>query len=237
MTEARALTWLRIASLAPLAGGLALYAAHEPTRTALDTGVSALVHGDLPALRRWGSALGGYAILGTTVLMVVQAIAAPIPAVLVTVTNSWLFGWFQGGLLSCAQATLAALLCFALARAFGEPLVARLMPARALKKAEAFMLEHGAAAILVARLMPLVPFDPISYVAGLTRMRWTSFTWATLLGQIPAGLAYSYLGAQIDRPSQFAISFAGVMLGLIAAGALARRTLTGRGRDKMKDPR
>jgi uncharacterized membrane protein YdjX (TVP38/TMEM64 family) len=216
---------LRALALAPLIFGAAIYALHTPTRAILDSGVSALARGDIAALRAWGTALGPSAALGTTVLMIVQAIAAPIPAVFVTWTNSWLFGPLAGGLLSILQATLAALICFALARAYGEPLVSRLLPADSLRRAEAFMLEHGAAAILVARLMPLVPFDPISYVAGLTRMRARSFAWATLIGQIPAGLAYSYLGQSIDRPARLAVSAAGTLLALIALAAAARRAL------------
>src|SRR5687768_14631811 len=97
---------LRIVSLAPLVMGLALYLSHDGFRLAMQRGVAALASGDLEGLRAWGGELGVWAIAGTTVLMVVQALAAPIPAVLVTWTNAWLFGWFWGGLLSIVQATL-----------------------------------------------------------------------------------------------------------------------------------
>lgn len=212
---------LRIAALAPLVIALAFYLAHPGVRATFDRGVGLLVARDLPGLRAWGQELGPWAVAGTTVLMIVQAIAAPIPAVFVTWTNSWLFGWFAGGWLSIVQATLAALICFALARAFGEPLV----PDGTSRKMEAFMLDHGVAAIVVARLMPLVPFDLVSFAAGLTRMRAWPFFWATLVGQVPAGLAYSYVGQSIDRPVAMAINGACAFLGLIALGAAARAAL------------
>lgn len=215
---------LRIAALAPLALAALFYLLHPGVRATFDRGVALLVARDLPGLRAWGHELGAWAIAGTTVLMVVQAIAAPIPAIFVTWTNSWLFGWFVGGWISIVQATLAALLCFALARAFGEPLV----PDGTSQKMEAFMLEHGAAAIVVARLMPLVPFDLVSFAAGLTRMRAWPFFWATLLGQVPAGLAYSYLGQSIDRPVAMAVNGACALLALIALGAAARTALARR---------
>ena len=224
--DARAARWVRVVALAPLVVGVAVYAAHPPVRAAVDEGVFALARGDLAALRLWGERLGAWGILGTTVLMVVQALAAPIPAVFVTWTNSWLFGPFAGGVLSIVQATLAALVCFALARTFGEPLVARLLPGDALKKAEAFMGEHGAEAVLIARLMPIVPFDPISYVAGLTRMRAGAFTKATLLGQIPAGMAYSYLGHEITRPARMAVAGICVVLALAAVAWTVRKALS-----------
>lgn len=45
--------------------------------------------------------------------------------------------------------------------------------------------------------MPFVPFDPISYAAGLTSMSAWSFTWATGLGQLPATIIYSYIGSTL----------------------------------------
>jgi uncharacterized membrane protein YdjX (TVP38/TMEM64 family) len=225
MNDARAARLVQALALAPLIAGVAVYALHAPSRAALDAGVSALARGDLAALRAWGTELGAWAMLGTTVLMVVQALAAPIPAVFVTWTNSWLFGPLAGGAISIVQATLAALICFALARAFGEPLVARLLPFDALKRAEAFMLEHGARAVLIARLMPVVPFDPISYVAGLSRMRAGAFAWATLVGQVPAGMAYAYLGHEITRPARLVVAGACVVLALLALALAVRSAL------------
>lgn len=226
-TGAQALA-VRLLALAPLVVGGAFYLLHPPFRALLNEGVSLLVCGDLPGLRSWAGRLGPWAPLATTLLMVVQAVAAPVPAVLVTVTNSLLFGPFLGGLLSIVSATVAAALCFLLSRCFGEPLVARLLSPSALEQANAFLAAHGGTAVLVARLLPFVPFDPISYVAGLSRMRLSTFCWATLIGQIPAGMAYSYLGQEIDRPARLALWGAGAFLGLLILGWTFRRVLLGR---------
>jgi uncharacterized membrane protein YdjX (TVP38/TMEM64 family) len=222
---------LRLASLAPLALLLALWLANREFRDTLRTGVELLAARDKAGLRAWGESLGWSAPLYTTALMIVQAIAAPLPAFLVTATNSLLFGWLLGAALSIASATLAALLCFALARAFGEPLVSRLMSQRARERADLFLRRHGASAILAARLVPLVPFDPISYLAGLSRVRPWTFTWATFVGQVPAGVGYSYLAQHIDAPRRFAVLAALVLAGLAILGwsvvrgvANARRT-------------
>ena len=60
--------------------------------------------GDLEGLEAWGRRQGPAAALATTLLMIAQALAAPIPAVLVTFTNSLLFGWVLGGILSIVSA-------------------------------------------------------------------------------------------------------------------------------------
>ncbi len=213
-TLRRRLLALRVVSLAPLVVGLAAWWLVPAFRAAFAEAFAALRAGDIEGLRSVGAELGGWAALMTIVLMIVQALAAPLPAVVVTVANSLLFGPFLGGCLSIASATLAAVLCFALARAWGEPLVARLVPRAKLARANAFLERHGALAVLGARLIPFVPFDPISYVAGLTRMRWWTFVWATLVGQIPAGMAYSYLAQELDRPLHVGIAASATFVGL-----------------------
>ena len=69
-------------------------------RSTFGQGFQLLWQGDLPAVRQWAEDLGWVAPLVTGVLMIVQGIAAPIPAVLVTATNSLLFGPIWGGLYS-----------------------------------------------------------------------------------------------------------------------------------------
>lgn len=51
----------------------------------------------------------------------------------------------------------------------------------------------------VCRLLPFVPFDPISYAAGLTSIRFRSFFIATGLGQLPATIVYSLGGQHVNR--------------------------------------
>ncbi len=43
----------------------------------------------------------------------------------------------------------------------------------------------------VCRLLPFVPFDPVSYAAGLTSLRFWPFMLATGVGQLPATIVYS----------------------------------------------
>ncbi|MBI3723027.1 VTT domain-containing protein [bacterium] len=220
----RVVVGVRVAAILPLLAGLAVYALHPGARASLNDGVWLMSRGDTAGLREWGKGLGPWAALGTTVLMIVEAFILPIPAILVTWTNSWLFGPLAGALVSITQATLAALICFLLARAFGEPLVVRLISRRTVVKTNAFMAHHGSAAILVARLVPVVPFKGVSYVAGLTRMRLWPFVWATWVGQLPAGIGYSYLGQEIDRPASFAIFGLAVFSALLVFSIAVRRT-------------
>lgn len=208
---------LRVIAFLPLAIGVLAYAVVPGFRAEMNDGVRLLWEQDRDGLREWGSRLGPLAAVATSILMVVQAIAAPIPAVLITWTNSLLYGWFLGGLLSITSATFAAWVCFMIAQTFGEPVVRRLISKSSIEKANRFIDEHGATAILVARLVPFVPFDPISYLAGLSKMRTWTFLWATFIGQIPAGFAYSYL-IHIENPQQLSWQLPLLLTGLVLFG-------------------
>jgi uncharacterized membrane protein YdjX (TVP38/TMEM64 family) len=130
--------------------------------------------------------------------MVLQALVAPLPAFVITFANGLVFGWGWGALLSWSSAMAGAALCFWLARALGRPAVERLAGGgAALDGADRFFARHGNRAILAARLLPFVPFDAVSYGAGLTSTGFGPFLVATGLGQLPATLLYSWLGEAV----------------------------------------
>jgi uncharacterized membrane protein YdjX (TVP38/TMEM64 family) len=49
-------------------------------------------------------------------------------------------------------------------------------------------------AVLLGRFAPFIPFDPISYGAGLTQMKFRSFLIPTTIGTLPRALFYTFLG-------------------------------------------
>jgi uncharacterized membrane protein YdjX (TVP38/TMEM64 family) len=149
---------------------------------------------DVYAVRGYVESAGVWAPLASIGLMVFQAVIAPLPAFIVTFANAALFGWAWGAVLSWTGAMLGAALCYWLARWYGRALVERLAPLDALRRFDALTERWGQWAVLVARLLPFVPFDPISYAAGAARMNFLAFLVATGVGQLPATIVYSLAG-------------------------------------------
>ncbi|BDG10009.1 TVP38/TMEM64 family protein [Anaeromyxobacter paludicola] len=189
------------AALGVLALGAGAYLV-PPVRAAVDEAVRALSLPDarraVEAARTWLRGFGPWAPVASAALMVLQAVVAPLPAFVITFANGLLFGWAWGALLSWSSALAGAALCFWLSRALGRPAVERLAGgAAALERADRFFARHGRWAVLLARLLPFVPFDLVSYGAGLTAIGFWPFLAATGLGQLPATLLYSYLGESL----------------------------------------
>lgn len=137
---------------------------------------------------------GASAVIVSFFLMVFQSVAAPLPAFLITFANAAVFGWIWGALISWSSAMAGAAVCFGIARIYGRNSVSRLSGKTALSSVENFFERHGGNAILIARLLPFISFDIVSYGAGLTSMRFMPFFIFTGIGQLPATLIYSYAG-------------------------------------------
>jgi len=149
--------------------------------------------------------------------MIFQSVAAPLPAFLLTFANANLFGWWKGAILSWTSAMAGAALCFFIARILGRDVVEKLTSKAGLKQIDEFFEKYGKLSILVARLLPFISFDIVSYAAGLTSMSFSSFFIATGIGQLPATIIYSYVGGMLTGGAKL---FVTALLILFALSAL-----------------
>ena len=80
-------------------------------------------------------------------------------------------------------------------------------------------------AVLLARLVPVVPFTAVNYGSGLTAVTFPAYLLATAVGIIPGTLAYVAVGAYGTDPGNWPFLLAaGVLVALSLGGAwLARR--------------
>lgn len=152
---------------------------------------------DVDLARGYILGFGIWAPVVSFLLMVLQSLAAPLPAFIITFANAGLFGWVKGAILSWSSAMAGAALCFYVAKFLGRGVVEKLTSRTALEKVDEFFKQYGNYAILIARLLPFISFDIVSYAAGLTSMRFWPFFIATGIGQLPATIIYSYIGGML----------------------------------------
>ncbi|WP_423055339.1 TVP38/TMEM64 family protein [Zhaonella formicivorans] len=152
---------------------------------------------DVELVRDYILGFGIWAPIVSFLLMVFQSVAAPLPAFIITFANAGLFGWVKGTILSWSSAMAGAALCFYIARFLGRDAVEKLTSRTALQKVDDFFAHYGKYAILIARLLPFISFDIVSYAAGLTSMGFGPFFIATGIGQLPATIIYSYIGGML----------------------------------------
>ncbi len=174
----------------------------EPIRTTIEQLFLLFSQCEVISVKEYILSFGVWAPIISFGLMLFQSLIAPLPAFLVTFANAALFGWAWGALLSWTSAMAGASLCFAIARVLGRELTEKITTRFALKEIDLFFRQYGKHTILIARLLPFISFDIVSYAAGLTSMSFSSFFWATGLGQLPAALIYSYAGQMLTGGAQ-----------------------------------
>ncbi|ATW28663.1 TVP38/TMEM64 family protein [Candidatus Formimonas warabiya] len=186
---------------------------------------------DVDAVKAYILSFGWWAPIVSFLLMVFQSVLAPLPAFLLTFANAGLFGWVKGAILSWSSAMAGAAVCFFIARFYGREVVEKLTGRFALENIDAFFKKYGKYAILIARLLPFISFDIVSYAAGLTSMGFWPFFWATGLGQLPATIVYSYVGGMLVGGAKKFVFGLLLLFSLTVLGFLIKKIWT----DKNKD--
>lgn len=175
----------------------------------VNTSVSTLATTDIQDVIDYIRSFGGYAVAVSFLLMILQSIISPIPAFFITLSNAAIWGWWKGAILSWTSSMVGAAMCFYIARIIGRDIVVKLNSNTAVESIEKFFEKYGTNAIVIARLLPFIPFDIVSYFAGLTPIGFWKFFIATGIGQFPATVIYSYAGGQLTGGAQ------GLFIGLL----------------------
>ena len=213
---------------------VALYFLYAPFRAFLKEVFRVFATGDFQKLKDFVASYGPYAAAISFLLMVLQSVVAPLPAFLITFANAALFGFWKGALLSWSSAMVGAALCFFIARSLGREAVEKLTSKGALKNIDDFFKRHGKQSILIARLLPFISFDIVSYVAGLSSVSFLGFWVATGLGQLPATLVYSYVGGFLTGGAKLLVTGLLILFALAFLIGLGKQLYTERQKSKEK---
>lgn len=122
-----------------------------------------------------------------------------------------------------AIAVVVVAACFWIARSLGREAVEKLCSKTGLATIERFFKRHGNQSVLIARLLPFVSFDFVSYFAGLTSMPFKGFMVATGIGQLPATIVYSYVGGMLTGGTKMLVTALLILFALAALTVLARQ--------------
>ncbi len=131
---------------------------------------------------------------GIFAALYIAVVAFSIPvATPLSVIAGFMFGTFWGVVIVVFSATVGATGTFVLARYFFRDAFER----RASRIANIASVEarlNGFRDVLIARLVPAVPFALINAVAGLTRVSLRDYMLATALGIVPFTFVYVHAG-------------------------------------------
>ncbi|MFX1314308.1 MAG: TVP38/TMEM64 family protein [Promethearchaeota archaeon] len=128
-------------------------------------------------------------------IMAFQGLIVPIPSEVVLLATGMIWGIFLGGFMGIVGSMAAGTLCFYISKKGGRPLAEKFVGEKAINIADTFIHKHGTKAIIIARFIPFIPFDVISYTSGLVDIDIKKYLIGTLIGSIFRSFFYAFLGA------------------------------------------
>lgn len=143
-------------------------------------------------------------------------------ATVITIVGGYLFGVTMGTVYLLVGATLGATLAFLSA----QYLIGNWIQHRFQEPLKAFNKEvtrHGHNYLITFRMVPVMPFFLVNYLAGITKMPLGRFMWTTALGMFPGTVVYCFAGRElgdIESPDDIMSPRLMVALSLLALFAV-----------------
>jgi uncharacterized membrane protein YdjX (TVP38/TMEM64 family) len=164
-----------------------------------------------------------YIIALTIFIFLVLLTAFFLPGIIaLTLGGGFLFGTLLSACYVLVSTTLGACLAFIMSRyILGEWIQKKFSDQLVMFNTE--IDRHGHNYLFVLRVIPVLPFFIINYLAGISSIAFRTFAWTSVLGMLPGSLLYSYAGSSlgsINEPSDIMSSKLVIAFLLLALFAL-----------------
>lgn len=148
------------------------------------------------------------------------------PDSILAIAGGLVFGLVRGYIYTTIGALIGGSISFYISRKLGRNVVKKLTNEK-LDNVENMINERGFFIVFMLRLIPLFPFDIISYGAGLTSIKYKDFILATFVGTIPGILVFTNIGAESVNvgSNSFYASIAALILLLVVSIFLKNKFL------------
>ena len=144
------------------------------------------------AMGAWGPPLIAAAYIPACLFLV--------PGMILALASGYLFGMAAGALAAGLGSTVGAAAAFVAGRVLARELVVAGMASNPKRTAtDRVIAEHGFKFTMLLRLTPLVPFNLLNYVLGMSGISLGQFVLGSWIGVIPVTLMYVYLGTVLKE--------------------------------------
>lgn len=166
---------------------------------------------------------GLLAAISYLIFFAIKPFFVVIPTNIIAIAGGTMFGPIKGFLLTMIGFFISGTVAFYVARFLGRGFVEGIIGKRFIKL-EDNMEKKGFKILFFLRLPPILPFDPLSYACGLTKIKYKDFILASLLGVVPETMCYSVLGKSFKNPLsvEFLLPIGILLIGMISSKFLIK---------------
>ncbi|SCM78701.1 SNARE associated protein [uncultured Sporomusa sp.] len=127
------------------------------------------------------------------------------PAAVLAVGGGLAFGPVWGTIYLVIGTAGGAALCFGAARLLGRDRLTAWPKWAVLEELDNQAASHGFRTVLLLRLAPVIPWDAVSFLAGLSKVSFRPYVLATLVGSVPGAIAFSCFGNILFKSMPLAV--------------------------------
>lgn len=143
--------------------------------------------------------------------LIVAIVIGPIPSTPVTVAAGAIWGPVTAGLYAAIGVSLGSLTAYFIGRTLGKSTV------RALLGKVIYLSNHRGELYLgwlvfIMHLIPVMPYDLMSYGAGMSGLSLPIYASAAFLGIVPCAFFLTFMGSSFTIGLPFALTFIGLFL-------------------------
>ena len=124
-----------------------------------------------------------------------QVIILPVPAAIICVVGSLIYGPMLGGLYCSIGILIGSFVSFFIGKTFGYKIVAWIVGKENTDKYSDILRKRGAFFLAIAFLLPMFPDDILCLIAGITNMKFKTFAWVTTITRPIGVICMSFFGS------------------------------------------
>lgn len=178
------------------------------------------------SLRDFIRSFGKLAVLAYVIAYALNTISIMPPIAALSLTAGLAFGAVWGALYLMIGAMLGTSATFLISRYFGRGFIEKVLKGK-FKDLDEKLGDNGFMTVLFFRVIPLVPYEVLNYMGGLSRIKFKDYLFATFLGLIPGVVISAFFGGSLGDIRTFKDVFApkfliaiGLMAGIVAVPAI-----------------
>ncbi len=194
---------------------------------------------DPEAFRMWIQATGMKGILAFVCMNMVQVFLAVVPGGPLVITAGYVFGPVKGTLLCVCACSVASVIVMLLVRKFGMKLVALFVSEEQLKLVADYDKSPENARkierlLMLIFIIPGTPKDPLTYIAGLTKIPIPVWALVNFLGRFPGAFISAFTGSAFGSGKGIVIIAAvgGVVI-LMIVGKILKKNIGDGAKEKI----
>ena len=136
---------------------------------------------DVSSLKEYILSTKEKGVITYIIIQASQVIFLPIPAAVICIVGSLVYGPFLGAIYCTAGILIGSYISYLIGKIFGFRLVSWIVGKDNVYKYSEIIQKRGKVFLCLAFLLPMFPDDILCLIAGITNMAFPSFFWITLI--------------------------------------------------------